>query len=356
LDDVFAIQDEITLAIMDKLKVKLLGGEKATLAKHEIVDLEAYDIYLKGRYFWNKMTEEDLKRAIGYFQQAIEKTPNYAPAYAGLADSYCYLPIYGVAPSMQIYPKAREAALKALEIDDTLAEAYVSLGSIKTYHDWNWKGAEEDFTRAIELRPDYALGHHWYAMYLLCLGRFDDAVSEMKRALELDPLSLVINRDLGFILSYSGRGEQAIEALLRTVEIDPNFPNTHEMLAWLYLNTSRYEEAKAAFEKEIGISGGRYPRTESSLASFYALTDDKDKAQAILDDLLTRSKRTYVPAYSIAGVYIHLGEIEQGFKWLDKAYEERDILLSHIKVGPEFAELRNDPRYMALLKKIGLDT
>jgi len=355
MDDVFAIQDEITLAIVDKLKVKLLGGGKATLAKHKIVDLEAYDLYLKGRYFWNKMTEEDLKRATEYFQRAIEKAPNYAPAYAGLADSYCYLPIYGALPTTQTYPKARAAALKALEIDDALVEAYVSLGNIKTYHDWNWEGAEKEFRRAVELSPDYALGHHWYAMYLLCLARFDEAIREMRRALELDPISLVINRDLGFILSYAGQREQAMEALHRTIEIDPNFPTTHLMLAWLYFQGSNYEEAIAAFEREMAISGSKDSRTESSFAGFYALIGNKDKTQTILDDLLRRSKRAYVPAYSIASVYIALGEVEQGFEWLDKAYEERDIMLSYIKVGPEFTQRRSDPRYAALLKKMGLE-
>ena len=289
---------------------------------------------------------EQLDESITCFQQAIVFDPKMVEAYINMGGIYL---------RKGNIEACIEANQKALEIDNTLAEAYVSLGSIKTYHDWNWEGAEKEFRRAVELSPDYALGHHWYAMYLLCLARFDEAISEMRRALELDPISLVINRDLGFILSYAGRADQAMEALHRTIEIDPNFPTTHEMLAWLYLNGARYGEAKAAFEREVVISGGKDPRTEASLASFHALIGDKEKTQTILDDLLTRSKRAYVPAYSIAGVYIHLGEIEQGFKWLDKAYEERDILLSHIKVGPEFTQLRADPRYMALLKKMGLD-
>jgi TolB-like protein/Tfp pilus assembly protein PilF len=355
MDDVFAIQDEITLAVVDNLKVKLLGGEKAKITKRYTNDLEAYNLFLRGQFFWNKRTAEELKKAIKYFEQAIKKDPGYAIAYAGLANSYLMLPIYGPFNPKEAFIKAKKATTKALEIDNTLAEAVTSLALLKLFDDRDWDGAEREFKRAISYNPGYVTAHTWYASeYLVIRARFDEAIEEITRALELDPLSLVSNRDLGMICYYARQYDHAIKALNKTVEMDPDFIHTHGLLGLVYLEKSMHEEALSEFQKEGTISKGIEPTAEIWIGIFYAKTGKVNKARKILEDLIKRSKQEFVSPYFIAILYFNLKEKDKGFSWLDKAYKENDSWLNFLKVDPGFDSVRSDPRFKALLKRMDL--
>ncbi len=308
-------------------------------------------MYLKGRWLWNKRTEEDLTKAIEYFEQAIEEDPDYSLAYAGLADSYVALPDYSSFPTKKAYPMAKKAALKALEIDNMLAEAYTSLAMIKASLEWDWLGAERDYKRAIELNPSYATAHHWYAFHLTGLGRHDEAIAQIKIAQELDPLSLIISRNLGMFLYYARKYDKAIEAFQRTLDMDPGFIEAHLGLGLAYCQKSMYEEALAEFQKEVSQTGIGI----ITLGITYAKMGRRDEAQQVLDDLINKSKEEWVPPIGMARLYFALGENDQGFKWLDKAYEVIDSGLWNIKVNPVYDNIRSDPRFKAILKKMGLD-
>ncbi len=353
-EDIFAIQDEISLAIVDRLKVKLLGEEKAKLLKRHTGNLDAYDLYLKGRYFWNRRTEADIKKSIEYFNQAIHTDPRYALAYAGLADSYITLQDYSSVPPQQLHPKAKEAAEKSLEIDGTLAEAHTSMGQV-AFRYWDWKGAEKEYKRALELNPNYPTAHHWYALLLMYSGRFDEAVYQIEKALALDSLSLVINRNVALVLFYARRYDQALTALQKTFELDPNFSLVHATLGRIYLQKSRYEEALAEAQKEKELLRGWDQQLESWIGITYARMGRKKEAREVLEDFIRRSEETYVSPYYIAELCFGLGEKESGFRWLEKAYQERDSCLLEIKVDPGFDSVRDDPRFKVLLKKVGLE-
>jgi serine/threonine protein kinase/Tfp pilus assembly protein PilF len=353
-EDIFAIQDEISLTIVDKLKVRLLKGEKTKLIKRHTEDLDAYNLYLKGRYFWNLRTEESLKKSIDCFNQAIEKDPNYALAYAGLADSQVTLQDYSsVSPKLTL-PKAKEAANKALEIDGTLAEAHNSLAQVM-FREWDWEGAEREHKRAIELNPNYASAHHWYALVLAYAARFDEAVAEMKRAWELDPLSLIINRNLGLVLYFARRYDKALVPLQKTLEMDPNFSLAHASLGLVYLQKSMYREALMELQKESEMRGGSDAVVETWKGIAYAKAGKESEAKKVLGDLLKRAKQVYVSPALLASLNLALGENDSGFKLLDLAYDERDSRLLELKVLPEFDGVRLDPRFKSLLKKVGLD-
>jgi serine/threonine-protein kinase len=353
-EDIFSIQDEISLAVVGKLKVKLLGGEKTKVLKRYTDDLDAYDLYLKGRYFWNLRTEESLKKSIDYFNQAIEKDPGYALAYAGLADSHVTLQDYSSVSPKVTLPKAKEAAYEALEIDSTLAEAHNSLAQVM-FREWDWEGAEREHKRAIELNPNYATAHHWYALVLAYAARFDEAIAEMKRAWELDPLSLIINRNLGLVLYFARRYDKATEQLQKTLEMDPSFSLAHASLGLAYLQKSMYREALMELQKESDIRKGSDAVVETWKGIAYVKAGKKSEAQRILDDLLKRAKQVYVSPVLFAILYFALGEKDLGFKLLDLAYNERDSRLLELQVTPEFDSVRTDPRFVALLKKVGLE-
>jgi serine/threonine protein kinase/Tfp pilus assembly protein PilF len=358
MEDIFAIQDEISLAIVDKLKVKLLGDEKVKLVKRHTDSQEAYNLYLKGRYFWNRRTEEDLEKSIECFKRAIEKDPNYALAYTGLADSYIILPSYSSFPPEEAFPKAKEATLRALDIDNTLGEAYASLALIKLDYDWDWAGAEKQFKQAIELNPGYATAHHWYALHLMYRARFDEAIKEIKTAQELDPLSLVINRVVGRVFYFARRYDQAIDALLKTIEMEPNCSWVHLHLGSVYLQKLMYKEALAEFHKEKELSRGGDVGDIillSSLGLVHAKMGKRGEAEEALDELIKRSKQAYVSPTGLALIYFALGKNDQGFEWLEKAYDDHDLWLRQINVEPAFDSVRSDPRFKALLKKVGLE-
>jgi serine/threonine-protein kinase len=356
MEDIFAIQDEISEAIVDRLRPRLLTQEKLKLARRQTIDLEAYNVYLQGRYFWNKIAEDSLKKALAFFERAIDRAPDYAAAYAGIADCYNSLAIHSLLCPRDAYPKALAAAQKALEIDDSLADAHASLGIIKSFYDYDWQGAEVEFRRAIELNPGYAFAHFGYGTHLRYMERFDEAIREVEQALELDPLSLLFNRELGHTLYYAGEYDRAIEALKKTIEMDPAFPLAHLVLAVVYLAKSMYDEAMAEIEKEKSISTGQDLFAEAAIGITYGYLGKRDEVQKILRDILQQSQRRYVPPTVVAMLCLGLGENDRCFEWLDRAYEERDPHLRVLKVGALFAPVRSDPRYIALLKKIGLDT
>jgi serine/threonine protein kinase/Flp pilus assembly protein TadD len=355
IEDVFAIQDEISLAIVDKLKLKLLKEEKVDLLKRYTDNLEAYQLYLKGRYFWNKRFEIGLKKGLEFFQQAIEKDKGYTLAYSGLADCYILLPWYGIFSQKEAYQKAREAARKALEIDDKLAEAHTSMAFVKLLSDWDWVAAEKEFKQAIELNAKYSTAHHWYAFYLFFRARFDEAIAEMEKALELNPFSLIINCDFGFVLYYSRQYDRAIEVLKKTLEMDPNFVSAHSFLGVVYLQKSMYKEALAEFRKEKEPSKGWMQNVEAVVGITHMRMGKKKEAQKILEDMVERRKHEYVSPYHIALLSFNLGENELGFEWLDKAYKEHEDWLLYLKVEPLFDSVRSDPRFTKLLKKIGFE-
>jgi len=354
ISEIFTIQEEISNSISDNLRLRPTGEELERMTKRYTENTEAFVAYSKGRYFWNKRTEEDLKRAIGYFEQALQLDPNYALAYTGLAQSYLLLPEYGVYRPKETYPKVKEAALKALEIDGMLAEAHVTLAQIERRFDYDWAAAERTYRRAIELDPNYATAHHWYGYDLMCVERYDEAIDEIKRAHELDPLSLVINRNLGQVLYRAGRYDEALEALNKTLEMDPTFSSTHFYLGSIHLQQSRYEDALAEFQKEKEYARGWGTRADAWIGVAYMKLGQREKTQEILDELIKRSEQTYVRATSVAMLYFILEEDDQGFHWLEKGYEEYDSYLRMIRTDRIFDRVRSDPRFKEIVRKMGI--
>jgi serine/threonine protein kinase/Tfp pilus assembly protein PilF len=355
MSDLLQTQREIAREIVDKLRLKVSGQEKG-LAKHYTENNEAYQLYLKGRFYWNKRTEEGFQKALQYFQQAIERDPSFALAYSGLADTYDLLggpEAGGDMPPNEVLPKAKAAALKALEIDETLAEPHVSLAHVKYFYDRDWAGAEREYKRAIELNPNYPVAHQWYAIYLSVVGRQSEALAEIRRAQELDPLSLSINAWLGRILDLAGERDQAIEQLRKTLELDPNFMLAHLRLGLAYEEKGMYDEAISEFRQVLQLSGGK-PLGIAALAHAYALAGKREEAQKNLAELLQLSQQRYVSPASIAIIYVALDDKDQAFAWLEKANEIRDMNAVRLKVDPRFASLRSDPRFAALVRRIGL--
>jgi serine/threonine protein kinase/tetratricopeptide (TPR) repeat protein len=355
MEDIFAIQDEITLAIVDNLKPVLLGGEKAKLLKRQPVGLEAYNLYLQGRWFWNKRTGDDLRKAIEYFEKALEKDPEYARAYTGLADSYITLPVHTAYPPKEAYSKAEEAAIKALEIDDTLSEAHTSMAAVLDNLGWNWEEAEKEYKRAIELNPGYAIAHHWYGLDLMFRGRFEEAIAEYERAIELDPFALIVRINLAQAFIYSRQCDQAIKVARKIIDVDPGYIWAHFELGDAYLQMSMYEEALAEFHMEKETPGSKGLYIDACIGLTLARMGKRAKAQKVLDDLLQQSKDMYVSSSALARLYFALGEIDKGFEYLKKAYDEHDFHLRYLRVDHNFGSARSDPRYTAMLKKMGLD-
>jgi TolB-like protein/Tfp pilus assembly protein PilF len=355
MEDVFTIQDEITLAIVDKLKVTLLGEEKDALVKRYTEDVEAYNLYLKGRFFWNKRTETGYLKGLEYFRQATDQDPSYALAYAGIADCYDLLGWYGYLSPQEAFPRARQAAQKAQELDDALAEAHASLGWISANYDWDWASAEKQYSRALELNANYATAHQWYAEFLTYMGRHDDSIAEAKRALELDPLSLIINNDLGQVYYFAHRYDEAIYQLRKTLEMDPGFLVAHFFLALTYAQKGMYDEALRAAQRAMTLAGEGDTLILTQLGIIYSLSGRKDDAREVLAELQDLAKHKYVSPFRVALIYVGLGQNDKAFWWLDKACQERDHWMETLKVHPALDGLRTDSRYVDLLKNTGLD-
>jgi TolB-like protein/Flp pilus assembly protein TadD len=346
LDRIFVIQNDIAEKIADALQEKLTPEQKERLLKNPTENLEAYTWYLKGRLFWGKRDKESLEKSIRYYRLAIKEDPNYALAYTGIADTYSILVSNVYLPSKEGYLNAKEAALKALELDETLAEAHTSIAIVKEYFEWDWKGAEREYKRAIELNPNYATAHHWYALNLLIRGLFERSISEIKIAQELDPFSLRINRNVGMMLYFARRYDEAIEAVKKTIEMDPDKMAGRNYLGLVYLEKSEYVEALAEFEKM---------NNQFYICKTYGQMGKRAEAQKILDELTQRSKQEFMSPYLFALCYFTLGEIDQGFGYLDKAYVERDAWMEFLKIDPRLDSIRIDPRFKALLEKVGLE-
>jgi len=344
LADILLVQEEISRDIFENLRLKLNVEEQK--------QLEAYRLYLKGRNSWNKRTEEGLQQGIDFFQQAINTDANYAPAYAGLADCYNMLVVYGVRQPKDGFPKAQEAAVKALEIDETLAEAHTSLAFTKFRWDRDRVETEREFQLAIKYKPAYAPAHQWYSSFLVALERFDEAIAEAKRTQELEPLSFIASSHLGWILYLSGQNDRAIEQCTRILELDPNFFPARRYLGLAYEQKGLYQKAIAEFQKGVQLSGS--PLMLALLGHAYAASGKSVEARQVLGELRDLQNRRYVSPYTVAAIYTGLGEKDQAFKWLEKAFEERDVWLMNLKVDPVFSRLRTDKRFGDLLTRAGL--
>jgi eukaryotic-like serine/threonine-protein kinase len=354
LADLPAVQQEITRDMSEKLRLKLSGEEQQRLTKSYTENTEAYQHYLKGLYYLDKSSEEGAKKAIEHFNQAIEIDPNYALAYVGLANAHLGLQFHNSLAPKDAYQRAKAAVLKAQEIDETLAEIHASLGIIKTRYDRDFVGAEREYKRAIQLKPNYAPAHSGYSLYLSAMGRHQEAITEAKRAQELEPLSVTNGDVLGYIFWQARQYDQSIEELRKTLEMEPNFALAHCDLGITYVLKGNYEEAIAEINKAVTLSGGE-PIYISTLGYAYAVAGQRDEAEKRLAQLEELSKGRYVGPAQIALVYIGLGEKDQAFEWLEKAYKDRSITNENfaLKVDPQFDTLRSDPRFADLLRRIG---
>jgi serine/threonine protein kinase/tetratricopeptide (TPR) repeat protein len=352
VSDTLAIQEQISREISDKLRLRLSGEDKQRMIRGATEDRAAYQLYLQGRYQWNKQTLEGLQESIDYFQQAVQKDPRYALAYAGQADSYAQLSDFNVLPTREVLPKVKSAAAKSLELDDAGAEAHTSLAWAK-FHEWDWLGAEKEFKRAIELNPSYPTAHSWYGEYLMVQGRFDEALAEMNRAAELNPLSPALSLTLGYRLYYARQYPQAIEQIQKTLAMDPTFMPAHVYLGRAYEQKGTYPEAIAEMRKALDLSEGDTNEL-ASLGHAYAMSHQEAEAKKILDQLKERSQQTYVQPSLIALIHVGLGDKDQAFDWLQKAYEDRSAGLLYLKVDPAFDRIRSDSRFVDLLHRVGL--
>jgi serine/threonine-protein kinase len=354
LRSILALQSDVARAVAREIKVKLTPQEEIRLASAREVDREAYDAYLRGRYYGNRVTEEAQKKSIEYLEMAVRLDPNYALAHARLAQSYATLGgVFGFLSPRDYYPKAKAAAIRALEIDNTLAEAHASLAEATLKYDWNWPQAEREYRRAIELNPSYAEAHLAHGTYLESLGRFVEAIAERKRAFELDPLSAGVAADVGYPMYYAGKHDQAVHFYRSALELDPSFFWAHLWIGQAWVQKGMYPEAIAEIKKAVDLSG-RSTRPIATLGHAYAMSGQKAEAYKLLNELQARSKQKYVSPYYTALIYAGLGEIDQAFEYLEQAFEERQPYLVLVNVEPVFANLRSDQRFHNLLRRIGL--
>jgi serine/threonine-protein kinase len=352
LSNLVSVQQELASDIYGRLRPRLARDEKKLLTKPATEDVEANQLYLQGLFYSNKWTEGDFRRAADYFTQAVQKDPHYALSYAGLADTYSLLGDAGYLPPSEAWPKAKAAAMQALAIDDSLAEAHTSLGLVKEHFEWDWAGAEKEFKRGIELNANSAAAHHWYGDYLANMGRFEEGMRETKRAQQLDPLSLVINTNLGWQYYVVGQNDQAIEQLRKVLDIDPKFALARRILEEVYTQMGKHKEAVEEREKIVSLSGS--PELAASIEEDFAKSGYRGVLQSWLNGLTEISKHGYVSSYSIAQAYIRMGEKEKAFSWLERAYEEHDSGLVSLGVEPMFASVRSDPRFLDLLRRARL--
>ena len=355
LGDILTLQSHVTSAIVNEIRVKLTPEDQVRLAATRPVSTQSYENYLKGRYYWNKRSQEGLTKAINYFQVAIEKDPNYALAYAGLADCYSIIGsvIVGTVPAAEVAPKARAAALKSLELDNTLAEAHTSLATVRFNYDWDWNSAASGFRRAVELNPSYATAYQRNSLYLMSMGRTSESIAEMNRAHDLDPLSTSTNFSLGSRLYMAREYDQAIEQLRNTIDMDPGFVLPHLVLGQAYEQKKAYDQAITELRRAAEISQNS-PPVLAALARTYAVSGRTTEARNLLDQLMQQSKKQYVSPFYVAIVYAGLGEKDQALDWLEKAYDDHSNAIIFLKVDPQLDTLRASPRFHELQRKLRL--
>ncbi len=351
--DIFAIQDDISNEISEKLKLQLTHAQKKKLTRHHTEDPEAYRIYLKGRHHWNRWTEEGFYKAIEYFQQAIEKDPAYALAHAGVADSYVLLGWNSYLAPKDAFPKAKAAALTALQFDPDLGEAHTPLAAVLWLYDWQWPEAEKEFKRSLELNPTYPTANHWHAESVMTMGRHAEAIAQMKNSQTLDPLSLIINVAIGWAYYTARRYDEALAQLKQTVELDPNYPVTYWILGLVHRTMGRNATAIAEGEKGVRLSGGS-PLMRAALAHSYGKAGRTQEAQQILDDLTSLAKCKYVAPHFFAGIHIGLGENDRALDYLEKSYADHSHWLIYLHIDPVMDDLRDEPRFQDLLKRVGV--
>lgn len=352
LEDIFAIQDEITQHIVENLKLTLSSEENELLTKHYTENLEAYNLYLQGRYFWNKRAIEGLEKAIELFEQAIQLDPDYALAYAGLADTYNILSEYDWLSPKETLPKAREAARKALEIDDSLAEAHASYAYVCFYYDWDFEKAETEFKRSIELDSQYPVARMWYSNFLMAMGRTEESLSEIRIAQELEPLSTLYSACAGSMCYFAREYDEAIDHALKSLEMEPQFGLANVILTWSYEQKEMFKDAIFQGQRAIDLIDS--PQVQSYLGHAYASSGEEDKAREILKALIEQSEKRFVSPLCIATIYAGLGELDEAFEWMEKAYEVRSFDITYLNVWPMVDNLRSDPRFDEILERIGL--
>ena len=356
LRDVLVLQDEVARTIAQQVRVKLTPEENIRLSSGRPVDPEAYQLYVKGRYFWAKRNQESFNRAISYFREAIDRDPSYAAPYSGLAD--CYV-LFGSSfdvgghPPSEVQPKAKAAALKALELDSSLADAHNSLAYVKLNYDWDWSGAEAEFKRSLELNPGYAHGHHWYAHLLFSSGRRDEALAESTRSLDLDPLSPILVVHLGWHYLYTRQHDRALDQLAKALELEPSYALAHWYRGLAYEEKKMYPEALRELTKTKDLLPGNLA-VQSDIGHVYAVSGNKSEAEKTIARLKQESTRTYVNLYELALIYIGLGQDDQAFDWLEKAYRERSDQLIYLKVDPRLDPIRSDSRFADLVRRVGI--
>lgn len=355
IGDILALQNRVSSAIVNEIRINLTPEDRARLAKNPAIAPEAYENYLKGRFYWNKRTDENLMKAIGYFERATHQDPHYALAYAGLSDCYAIIgaTIFGTMPVDEAAPKARDAARRALDIDPDLAEAETSLATLKFNYDWDWSGAEEGFQRAIQFNPSYATAYQRYSLYLMAMGRFQDGFQQINKARELDPLSISINFSVGWRLYMARQYDRAIEQLRNTLEMDPSYELPHLVLGQAYEQKGAFALAITELRKAVDLSHGT-PLMISALAHAYARGGNKEEAEKLLAVLARQSKDQYVSPYYFAVVYVGLGESEKAMGWLERAFADRSNGLVFMKVEPELDNLRSNPRFLTLQQRVKL--
>ncbi|HEX8137031.1 MAG TPA: protein kinase [Pyrinomonadaceae bacterium] len=354
LSDIIALPEEISRDVSEKLRLRLSGTDEKQLTKNYATNSEAYRLYLQGRFYWNKRTADGLQKGIEYFNQVIQRDANYAPAYAGLADCYALLNVYNVVPATEVYPRARAAAAKALELDATLSEAHTSLGFVSYRYYWQWAEAEQQFKRAIELNPSYATAHQWYSAYLAATGRHNEAIAESRRAQELEPFSLPINADLVRHLYYARQYDEALKEARKLLEMDEGASRAHVELGQILEQQGKTEESIAEFQKGATLSDNSVSAL-TSLGHAYALAGKRSEAEKIVKRLEELSKQHYVSPYHTAVIYAGLGERAQALAWLEKARDERFNWMPFIQVDPVFDSLRSDPKFADLMRSLGLE-
>jgi len=351
LRDVLALQGEVAQAIAGEIRIKLTPDEQQRLSSARKVDPEVHQLYLRGRFYWNKRNREDIGKGLEYFQEAVRKDPDYALGYVGIADSYLLLGQWGFMPPREVYPAMKEAAEHALQIDESLGEAHASLAHYLRLYQMDWPGAEKEFKRSIELNPSYANAHHWYSHFLVDFRRFDESLRESRRALELDPLDIALNNHLGWHYMEAGKYPEAIRQIQSTLELSPRFGQARFYLGQTYERQRLYEQSIAEFEKASTLPGNQ-DQAMASLACVYAEAGRKDEARKTMRLLTERAKEHYVPQFYFAQIYAALGDKEKAFRWLEKSFEERSFFPGALKVEPAFFGLRSDARYHELLRRV----